>query len=62
MAFFIDLKGEWWNVEQITKIEKRTSGSDHGIPYVVTLSDGSQRGIAEEEFRKIMVIANAPHQ
>lgn len=60
---FIELKGEWWNVDQIIKIEPyRQQGAGpqpvSEIIYTVTLSSGQQRGITEEEFKRIMNISN----
>jgi hypothetical protein len=63
---FIELSGEWWNVDQITKIEPfypTRSGWDNSevsrteIVYVVTSSSGDKRGITEKEFKQIMNIS-----
>jgi hypothetical protein len=70
---FVDLKGEWWNVDQIAKIEPfhpaKFTGWGDAIPnqpatadtitYVATLSTGQARGITDEEFKRIMNVSNA---
>ena len=64
---FVDLGGHrecWCNVDQIVKIEPMIH---HGLPgteaskvvYAVTLSDGTVRGIAKEDFTKIMNVSKA---
>jgi hypothetical protein len=50
---FVDLGGVWCNVDQIVKIEKSLHPATV-ITYVVTFSDGAQRGITDEEFKRIM--------
>ena len=65
---FIELKGEWWNIDQIAKIEKYHPAKSTGwgdpiaettdIIYVATLSSGQTRGVTEEEFRRIMNISS----
>jgi hypothetical protein len=64
---FVDLKGEWWNVDQIAKIEPyrpQGAGWDNAPPppteivYVVTLSSGHQRGVTKEEFTRIVNISS----
>ena len=61
---FVDLKGEWWNVDQIAKIEPFRPAFGGELPtteivYVVTLSSGQTRGITEEEFTRIMNVSGA---
>ena len=65
---FIDLGGHrhvWCNVDQIVRIEPAIHegapvSEPSKIVWAVTFSDGSQRGITEEEFNRIMIISNAP--
>jgi len=58
---FVDLAGEWWNIDHIAKIEPaRHEGlvpkNSYGVIYMATLSTGDKRGLTEEEFRLIMDI------
>ena len=63
----IDLGGHrhvWCNVGQIVRIEPAIHeglkpAEPSKIVWAVTFSDGSQRGITEEEFDRIMIISNA---
>ena len=62
---FVDLgDGEWWNVDAIIKVEEARRYPPSPLPtskiaYVVTLSNGDQRGITEEQFRRIFNISKA---
>ena len=66
-AFFVDLGGHrevWCNVDQIVRIQRPihegfVPAEPSKIVWVVTLSDGVQRGITEEEFERIMVMTKA---
>jgi hypothetical protein len=59
----IDLKGEWWNVDQIAKIEPffhqgLVAEEPTEVVYMATLSTGDKRGITEEEFSRIINLSN----
>jgi hypothetical protein len=66
-AFFVDLGGHrevWCNVDQIVRIEPAIhegapSPEPSKIIWAVTFSDGSHRGIDEEQFNRIMVVTKA---
>jgi hypothetical protein len=71
MAFFVDLgfagRACWCNIDQIVMIEPAIhegfkSAEPSKVVWSVVFSDGSGRGITEEQFERIMIVCNAPHR